>query len=169
MRVGVSEQAARAYQCGHYEEALELLRRQVESDPDAIQHLYSLIWLCERVVATVPDEDDADHLAALRELEQASGLRRLRLRLKGRQPGAYVRCKWCGHFTPYRDPNVEEDNFCLRCGAKYPAPDAYWDSPTGMAYSRGRSWEDNPVNLRVWKELMTRVQTQKAGAERRQL
>jgi hypothetical protein len=154
VEVDLSEAEVRAYRLGHYEDALALLRNRVESDPEAMQVLYSLIWLCERVIATVPDDSDMEHFAVQREWNRASSARRVWLRLRGRAPGDHVRCKWCGHFAEYRNPNLPGyDNRCSRCRAMFPAPHSYWDSPAGMAEAAGRSWEANSVNDQVWNEF----------------
>jgi hypothetical protein len=113
VEVEVSETEVRAYQLGHYEDALALFRNHVERVPEAMQVLYSLIWLCERVVATVPDDSDMDHFAVQREWNRASSVRRAWFRLRGREPGEYVRCKWCGHFAEYRNPSLP--GFANRC------------------------------------------------------
>ena len=50
-----------------------------------------------------------------------------------------VRCKWCGHYTAYVDPDAGDghpgENACERCYWSFPAPDFLWDSVDGLAYS----------------------------------
>jgi len=130
VEVHLTETEIRAYQEGHYEDALALFRNRVASEPEAMRVLYSLIWLCERVVATVPDGSDMDHFAVQREWDRASSARRAWLHLRGRKPGEYVRCKWCGHFAEYKPPNRNDfENYCTCCSARFPAPTVEWDSP----------------------------------------
>jgi hypothetical protein len=161
VEVDLSETEIRAYQLGHYEDALGQFRNHVERDPEAMRVLFSLIWLCERVVAVVPDEADMQHLDAQREWNRASSARRVWLRLRGQEPGRHVRCKWCGHFAEYRRPNLMGfENRCTRCEAMFPAPHIYWDSPLGMAQAAGRSWDEGSVNDRVWNEFFDRAEAE---------
>jgi len=54
------------------------------------------------------------------------------------------RCKHCGHFTPYVDPNEPTlgfsgmSNSCRVCGRSYPMPDVNWDGWQGMEYMHAR-------------------------------
>jgi len=50
-----------------------------------------------------------------------------------------VRCKYCGKYIRYIDPNTpkydsEIANNCRYCGRMYPVPDFYWDSWEGLEY-----------------------------------
>ena len=51
------------------------------------------------------------------------------------------RCKRCGRYTPYIDPDTPTFGFdtsansCRACGRMYPMPSWMWDSPDGRAYS----------------------------------
>jgi hypothetical protein len=53
----------------------------------------------------------------------------------------HFRCKWCGNFTAYVDPNeptfgmFSDSNSCSICGRMYPMPSWMWDSPDGRSYS----------------------------------
>ncbi len=150
----------RAYQSGHYEDALALFRYRVDEDPEAMRVLASLIWLCERVLAVVPDDMDMEHFAVQREWNRASSARRVWLRLRGRKP-VFVRCKWCGHFSEHHHPNRgTTENRCSRCSAMYPAPSIEWDTPRGMAWASDRSWDRNSVNEQVSKEFFERAEAE---------
>jgi len=43
-----------------------------------------------------------------------------------------VRCKYCGQYTYYINPNEQTENYCCNCRAKYPVPDFFWDSWKGF-------------------------------------
>lgn len=50
-----------------------------------------------------------------------------------------IRCKYCGKYTNYIDPNeptfgIIHKNNCSKCGRMYFAPSFYWDSWGGMEY-----------------------------------
>lgn len=45
-----------------------------------------------------------------------------------------IRCKYCGHYTYYINPNEQTDNYCCNCREMYPAPDFFWDGWNGFDY-----------------------------------
>lgn len=155
MDVDLSGEEVDAYRTGRYEEALGFFRRHVEEHPAAMEALFTLVWTCERVVAVTPDDLDLERRRIEEQWSQASSLRRSWLRARGRKPGRFMRCKWCGHYTEWRHPNGNDfENYCHRCGAKYPAPDIEWDDCGGMAYSEGRgSWTADSLNSRIYNEM----------------
>ncbi len=54
-----------------------------------------------------------------------------------------IRCKYCGRYTEYIDPNEPTYGFiyrnnCSKCNRMYPVPDFYWDSWEGLEYMESR-------------------------------
>lgn len=54
-----------------------------------------------------------------------------------------VRCKYCGQYTHYIDPNeptfgFADTNNCSKCNRMYPMPDFYWDGWEGLEYMENR-------------------------------
>jgi len=52
-----------------------------------------------------------------------------------------IRCKYCGHYTKYVNPNASNFlntivNLCRVCKRTYPVPDFYWDSWEGLEYMK---------------------------------
>ena len=140
-----------AYNEGRYEVALGYISAVIKEEPEAERQLGIHAWLCRRVLALELDETDL----ATRERQErrTRGLRRL----VGGTAELRIRCKWCGHLTPYIPPNEGfaylGGNSCDRCGSGYPAPDFGWDSMQGMAYSAGRgSWGEWSTPKRLWNE-----------------
>jgi hypothetical protein len=56
--------------------------------------------------------------------------------------GKKLRCKYCGHYIDYIDPNGESAylgmNNCRICRRSYPMPSIFWDSFEGQTYIYGR-------------------------------
>ena len=69
-----------------------------------------------------------------------------------------VRCKYCGHYTEYIDPNeptfgFANTNNCEHCGRMYPMPTTYWDSWSGLIYMEERHSVPDPEFYDEFNEL----------------
>lgn len=146
-----------AYNRGAYEVAYAGLRHVVDEHPDALGSLFSVLYTCERVIAARPDVADLPYLNRSVVLPTSIWNRaRLRLGLAG--DIGPTRCKWCGHYTPWVDPN-DDFNRCRRCSEKYPSPNWFWD--TRMSHSEGRgSWAPNSAASRIWHEMCDRYEAE---------
>jgi len=124
----------RSYTDADYEVARGWFRRCIDAHPEIEGELSTQLAFCERVLAVVLDQRDIEHL----EVERGRGRRLARVFRRGSVTDQ-VRCKWCGHYTPYVDPGEGfgylNSNNCERCGWSYPAPHFLWDSLDGLAYS----------------------------------
>lgn len=54
-----------------------------------------------------------------------------------------IRCKYCGYYTQYINPNEPtfgfiNSNNCSKCNRMYPVPNFYWDSWEGLEYMENR-------------------------------
>lgn len=53
-----------------------------------------------------------------------------------------VRCKYCGQYTDYTNPNETTYSFldnCSKCNRMYPMPNFYWDGWDGLEYMESRT------------------------------
>lgn len=150
-----------AYNQGRYEDARGYVRAVIERLPEAERELGIYAWTCDRVLAVEFDETD---LIVVEREEAWQGANAL-ARLLRSGPPVIVRCKWCGHFTPYVDPGVHVyENQCSRCSCAYPAPDFDWDSLQGMAYCAGSgSWETSATPDRLWNEFFDEYERRYPG------
>jgi hypothetical protein len=130
-------QSVDLYTRGEYSEAKKYLIASVDRIPEFKPYLLHYIRLCERVLAMPLTRDDKRYAAdATRYLSRASWLRKF-----FRAPLLKMRCKWCGRYTPYIDPDTPTFGFdtlansCRFCGRMYAMPSWVWDSPDGRAYS----------------------------------
>ena len=150
-----AKRTVRAYDRGEYEAAYMGLRRVVDESPDALRACFSLLYTCERVMQTPPDDGDLPHVARGRLRRAVAALRRA---MNYGRP-EFVRCKWCGHYTKYVNPDDDLRNSCGRCDAKYPAPSWIYDGPYMMAHSEGRgSWAKDSINSHIWNEMCDRYE-----------
>ncbi|OGT32477.1 MAG: hypothetical protein A2W28_08205 [Gammaproteobacteria bacterium RBG_16_51_14] len=122
-----------AFNYGEYEEAEKWFRKSIEICPDVEIEIRPHLTICERVISTEKDDED---LAYERSRSQWKNvLVRWFLR---RERNYHIRCKYCGHYTPYIDPHDSYaylgQNNCQRCGRSYPTPDFSWDGVDGQAY-----------------------------------
>ena len=133
-----------AYNCGEYEEALKLFHKAVVLHQELSPELQPHIDACKRVMNTLKDNRDHEYEEKWSEWERKPRL----FRFFSKPPIYQIRCKYCGHYTPYLDPldglAYLGTNNCARCGRGYPAPDFAWDGLDGQAYIyyRGSVKED---------------------------
>ena len=121
-----------AYNQGDYEAALGHFLRSLAHVPAFEDEIRPHIRICERVARTVPSIEDNKYRNAASKWERRPFfLKWLRTPLK-------LRCKYCGHFTTYIDPNEGfaylGQNNCQICGRGYPMSDFAWDGIDGQAY-----------------------------------
>lgn len=145
-------EAVIAYLEGRYEVAHVRLSRQIEEVPEALGACFSILYTCERVITTVPN--------SYTDPKQIGGEYRTRARIalfrKDVAPPEFVRCKWCGQYTAWRDES--EDNRCIWCGTEWPSPSWSWDNPQGMAMCAGRSWSRESKAHKIWRAMCDRYE-----------
>lgn len=76
-----------------------------------------------------------------------------------------IRCKYCGHYTQYINPNEStygytDYNNCSNCHRMYPVPDFYWDSWEGLEYMENRRSVPDKKFYIKYKELKERFSTE---------
>jgi len=69
-----------------------------------------------------------------------------------------IRCKYCGRYIQYIDPNKPtfgfmETNSCNECNRMYPAPDFNWDSWAGLEYIENRHSVPEEAFYKEFKKL----------------
>lgn len=69
-----------------------------------------------------------------------------------------IRCKYCGKYTPYINPNEPtygfmNNNNCSKCGRMYPIPDFYWDGWEGLEYIEHRHSVPDEKFYKEYQEL----------------
>lgn len=137
--------ASACYDNGFYGFVHQNLWRALKRESALEPHIFYYLRVCERVltVPLAPNEAKYEHRFMATQMAKTwidAKLRQLfSLFMKDN-----LRCKWCGKYTPYIDPNVptfgfSHDNDCGHCGRMYPMPSWVWDSPYGRAYSYFRS------------------------------
>lgn len=126
--------AVNVYNNGDYEEALTLMTLAIREFPALLPDLEPHMRICRRVILSSASSKDNDYLDMVKKWASKSWLAR---RLKT-SPTPKVRCKYCGHFTPYIHPELGfaylGTNNCQGCDRGYPAPDFIWDGIDGQAY-----------------------------------
>ena len=160
-------QAATLYERGDYLEAHRYLTTSLERLPALRPYVFYYIRRCERVLATPPTIEEKQYEAQLRQyLARPRWLRTLTAR-----PPLKLRCKWCGRYTPYIDPNrptygfISEANSCHTCGRMYPMPSWSWDAPDGRAYSYYRhSFADNAFYEEFERDYDPRPRRTRSGS-----
>lgn len=143
---------ANAYQVANYGAALRWFNKAVERYPELIDQLHPYIDTCERVLATEKTRDDRFYESEV----AAWGKKSTFAKKFSSAPMAKVRCKHCGHYTPYIDPNSGlaylGTNNCQQCGRGYPVPDFVWDGVDGQAYIYYRHSVKEDVFYREFEE-----------------
>ncbi|MDP2762912.1 MAG: hypothetical protein Q8O27_00110 [Enterobacteriaceae bacterium] len=71
-----------------------------------------------------------------------------------------VRCKYCGRYTHYIDPDKLifgslNTNNCSKCNRSYPMPDFYWDGWDGLEYMENRHSVPDEQFYKEYAELKT--------------
>lgn len=125
------------YDAGEYGKALQYLTWSLKKNSALEPYIFYYMRLCERVLSIPLIKEEVEYDAKL------ARYRALPKWLRWTMPGFEfrVRCKWCGRYTWYIDPNVPTFGFdtfansCMSCGRMYPIPSWMWDSPDGRAYS----------------------------------
>lgn len=124
------------YDAGEYAKAHQYLTWELKRLPALEPYVFYYMRVCERVLSISLERDEIFYEA---KLERHRALPKL---LKWIVPVKFlVRCKWCGRYTRYIDPNVPTYGFatsansCMFCDRMYPMPSWMWDSPDGRAYS----------------------------------
>ncbi len=69
-----------------------------------------------------------------------------------------IRCKYCGQYTEYIDPNEPtygfmDSNNCSKCNRMYSVPDFRWDSWEGLEYMESRQSVPEGVFYKEYKKL----------------
>jgi hypothetical protein len=132
--------AINLYDQGCYAEALEVFLEAAHSFPVISEEISPHIQVCRRVVAVPPNTEDMQYQELVQNWWKKPRLVRWLLErfARGRAPTLQMRCKYCGHYTPYVDPNYGlaylGGNNCVHCERGYPMPDFAWDGLDGQAY-----------------------------------
>lgn len=125
------------YNAGEYGKALQYLTWLLKKRPNLKPYIFYYIRVCKRVVSVSLTKAESKYEAKL------ARKRALPKWLKWMVVLGEVlaRCKWCGHYTRWVDPNkptfgfATSANCCASCNRMYPMPCWIWDSPDGRAYS----------------------------------
>ncbi len=137
--------ANESYTNGNYFNSLTLYNKVSNQFPVLNESLFYYMRCCDRVksIPLLDKELQIDKL--LKHLDY--DLEKLSQELET----FIIRCKWCGRYTEYIDPDeptfglMTYSNSCQYCNRMYPTPSLVWDSPDGRAYSyfRGSFIEDD--------------------------
>ncbi len=125
------------YDAGEYSKAQQFLTWALKRMPTLEPYIFYYMRVCAHVLSTPLERDEIEYEA---KLTRWRGLPKW-LRWTMRSFEFCVRCKWCGRYTIYIEPNVPTFGFnsfansCEYCGRMYPMPSSMWDSPAGRAYS----------------------------------
>lgn len=115
------------YNKGDYENALLIFRKLCEYNNTFYTSMLPQMEKCKNVINKSKNSQEKSPSKILKLL----GLQNL------------IRCKYCGKYTNYIDPNeptygFAPSNNCSKCGRMYFAPSFYWDSWGGMEYMKER-------------------------------
>jgi hypothetical protein len=128
-----------AYNQGDYEAALSLFLASVKEVPACEEELRPHINICKRVIHSILSRPDIGYRDARSKWERFPFF----IKWFRQAPPLKLRCKYCGHFTTYLDPNdglaYLGGNNCEHCGRGYPIPDFAWDGIDGQAYTYYRN------------------------------
>lgn len=131
------QQAVNLYERGDYQQANRYLTASVERLPLFKPYLSYYIRICERVLRIpLTTEEKKYEEDVKRYLGRPRWLRKFMS-----APLLKIRCKWCGRYTHYIDPDTPTFGFdtsansCRACARMYPMPSWTWDSADGRAYS----------------------------------
>ncbi|MGH7014761.1 MAG: hypothetical protein ACREEL_11520 [Stellaceae bacterium] len=123
-----------AYNQGDYEIALSIFLGSAADIPACEEEIRPHIIICKRVVHSVLSPTDIEYRRACSKWEQLL----IFAKWVKKSPPLKLRCKYCGHYTEYIDPDAGVAylglNNCENCGRGYPMPDFAWDGIDGQAY-----------------------------------
>ena len=125
------------YDQGEYAKVIQYLKWSLRKMPALEPYYFYYVRICEHVLSIPLAEEESYY-----ELEMAR-YKALPKWLKWtmRSFELRMRCKWCGRYTRYINPDVPtfgintSANSCSFCNRMYPMPSWLWDSPDGRAYS----------------------------------
>jgi hypothetical protein len=100
-----------AYNQGDYEAALGHFLRSLAQVPAFEDEIRPHIRICERVARTVPSSEDNKYREAVSKWDRLPFF----LKWFRKSPQLRLRCKYCGHFTTYIDPNEFENRALSLC------------------------------------------------------
>ncbi len=123
-----------AYRVAAYEPALEYFDEAVKIHPELAEEIRPHILICKRVLSAKMTIED---LSYRDKLEKWNAVPRF-IKFFKRSPEVKIRCKYCGHYTRYINPEEGfayfNRNNCEICHRGYPVPDFAWDGIDGQAY-----------------------------------
>lgn len=125
-----------AYNLGEYKEALDHFEKAINCCPGLVLELKTHMDFCRNVLSIPLNAEDKEYESEMSRWHNKP--KTVRWLLRAYAPTFKIRCKYCGHYTVYEDPNYGlaylGENCCQNCGRGYPAPDFVWDSVDGKAY-----------------------------------
>ena len=123
-----------SYNMANYESALTSFTETTDKFPSLCDELAPHIEICKRVLEVRLNPDDSNYEESMAKWNGTSKV----LRMFKSEPEYKIKCKYCGHYTPYHGPidglAYLDTNNCGICGRGYPAPDFAWDGMDGQAY-----------------------------------
>lgn len=125
------------YECGNYEVALAKLEQLTQTIPRSIEVTWPYLHLCKGVLARAPHPDDEEYRLTSKRWNAWRDLLPTWLFKRFSRRPAFLRCKYCGRFVRYLDPDgwsIVNGIWCSKCSRSYPMPSLVWDSVGGQAY-----------------------------------
>ena len=135
------------YNHSNFEKAKEYLEAAIKQQPVIEAELEPFISICKRVVASPKTADDLLYENFLEEVRKWNNRYFLSKIFRPKPKYAKgsvlsserkVRCKYCGHYTSYINPNEGfaylSQNNCENCKRGYPVACVEWDNMDGQAY-----------------------------------
>lgn len=127
--------AAAYYDTGEYSKALQYLAWLLKKRPNLKPYIFFYIRVCKRVDSVPLTKAETKYEAKLARKRVLPKWLKWTVFLE-----LNLRCKWCGRYTRYVDPDQPTFGFvslanCACCNRMYPMPSWMWDSPVGRAYS----------------------------------
>ena len=123
-----------SYNAANYESSLKSFTETTDKFKQLCDELAPHIEICKRVLKVNLNSEDRKYEENLAKWNDTSKV----LRIFKTEPEYKIRCKYCGHYTPYHDPEdgvaYLDTNNCTSCGRGYPVPDFAWDGIDGQAY-----------------------------------
>ncbi|MBI3124991.1 MAG: hypothetical protein HYZ10_11365 [Ignavibacteriales bacterium] len=123
-----------AYNVAAYDPALKYFNEAVKTHPELAEEIRPHIRICKRVLSIAMTKEDISYHEKLEKWKSVPRFFKFFKRL----PDLKIRCKYCGHYTSYIDPEepfpIWNRNNCEICSRSYPVPDFAWDGIDGQAY-----------------------------------